>query len=133
MYPLCPAFNQYTAGRRAFQGIDPYQGRKGLELFSEAGLEEVRVDVYCPPESCVYPGVPSYEELTGASYDAYAKWMRQTLDLEGPWAPRLRRQIASGLVDEETVVAAQRELDAWLAHPNAFSASVLFLAAGRVP
>ena len=131
-YPPCPAFEKYTAASPAFHRHDPHLGRKSVELFSGIGFKEIRVEVHAPPEVRTYPGVPGYEELTWLpTYDYAIGYYRRSLDLEGSNGPALKEQIAAGTQEEATILAAQRELDAWLAHPHAFFAQVCFLAAGR--
>lgn len=130
-YPPCPAYLEYVASFPTMRR-EPHLGRKGLELFSEVGFADVQVELYAAPEFCLYRGAPDYEALTGVpDYRMWPRFFREGLDLEGRSAARLREQIDSGLIDKETILAAQRELDAWLAHPHAFAAQVLFLVAGR--
>jgi SAM-dependent methyltransferase len=125
-YPPCPARRKWNAAYQVHTwGEDCADlGRRGEEIFASAGLRDIRVEVYGPPEflfySGVWPGVPHGTDR-----------FRQLV--AGPLDDGVQVVIDAGLVDEETVKAANREGEAWLAHPHAFYTQICFLISGTVP
>ncbi|MBI3943184.1 MAG: methyltransferase domain-containing protein [Chloroflexi bacterium] len=100
-------------------------GKRWLALFSEAGFSEIRVEMYSPPEMCVYPGAPFFESLYNIQ--------RHLMEPEGFNRVTIQERIAAGAIMLKEVYQAQQELDAWYRHPHAFYSAPIFLASGRVP
>ena len=126
-YPACPAYERLLAALG--QQDDPsddrgfanaYVGRRGFRLFMEAGLKEIEVQVH---STCMYPG--------SEYFDSWYEERELLLDLNGPAAEPLGRLIALGVLDKETILAVQREMDVWHRSPYAFSTHAGILVAGR--
>ena len=66
-------------------------------------------------------------------FDSVCAELRTVLDPEGPFAPAWAKLVELGALEKETVLNAQKEIDAWHAHPHALHIEVSFLAGGRVP
>ena len=52
--------------------------------------------------------------------------------MDGACGASHRKLFALGVLDEETLLAAQGELDAWRAHPHALCTTSAVVVAGRV-
>ncbi|MBI3943190.1 MAG: methyltransferase domain-containing protein [Chloroflexi bacterium] len=121
-YPAYPALTRY---RQALsKPPDQALGRRCIALFTEAGFTEIKVELYTPPEFCIYPGAPLFE----SGYNI----LRLTMDTEGVNGAAIQERIAAGALTLEEVLQARRDLDAWYRHPHAFYGQTIFLAAGRV-
>lgn len=98
--------------------------RESFALFSEAGFQDIKIDGYVPP---------SYVSFSGSEYfDTQYQMLRVLLNLEGPLAQLLRKLIKSDVLDEATVLAAQREIEEWHEHPNALYTNMEVLAVGKI-
>ena len=122
-YPAYPALTEYRLSRRNQQNLD--LGRKFMSLFSAAGFTEIKVELFSPPEYCIYPGAPLFESWYNVT--------KVLMDPEGINGADLQARIAAGSLSLELLLQAQRDLDAWHLHPHAFYAQTIFLASGRVP
>ena len=128
IYPPCPAYETWWAAIARYSEItddkdmffNGHWGRRVIELFSEAGLTDIKVD---PWGLCKYPGE--------ATFDSTPPGPSRHLSLEGAYGGANKRLIEAGAFDEETLRTAQSELDAWHAHPHAFRMDCSLLAAGR--
>ncbi|MSP12992.1 MAG: methyltransferase domain-containing protein [Chloroflexi bacterium] len=128
-YPACPALEKHLAmlshlndpsDQEVFH--DTSQGRRAVELMSQAGFKEIKIEPY---GNANYRGTDGFDGI-------YAGWMKFYLNLEGPFAALNRKLIALGLLDAQTLLTAQREIEAWHAHPHALYLQMPLLAAGRV-
>jgi SAM-dependent methyltransferase len=129
LYPTCPAFERWWEAQSLLNDpvdervfLDPHAGRRTPQLFSRAGFSDVAV------EACSVGRYPGSETFT-----PWYKLHRHALELDGAWAAAHRKLFALSALDEETLLAAQEELDAWYAHPHAFCMTAGVLVAGRVP
>lgn len=127
-YPPCPAVDKYLATLphlidQSEEGVfmDPHQGRRAVEILSQAGFKEIKI---APFGIAAYPGTDSFE----GPYNVFKYY----LSLEGFFAGQHRKLMELGLFDEQTRLEAQREIEAWHAHPHALYLQMPFLAAGRV-
>jgi len=127
VYPPCPALERVQAAWRHLNDpsdeglfMDTHRGRQVVKLFREAGLKEITVEVH---SVCRYPGP---ENADSSSKRGSLLW-----DPKGPAARHHQKLMALGVLDEETLLAALAELDAWRDSPDAFSTHALVLAAGR--
>ena len=128
-YPTCPAFDSFLAALPELADpsdkeifIDPHQGRRAVELFTQAGLKELKIEGWV---TCSYPGSKDFDRV-------YSRWST-VLGEESPFEPYKQKLIDLGVIDKETFLDAQKELEAWHAHPHAFHTSGQLVVAGRVP
>ena len=128
-YPSRPAFENYFATFPQLKDLPdngtffyPYRGREVLELFSQAGLEDVELQLLAPGS---YAGAEDFASVV--------EFESLSVDLEGPAAPLLRTRIDMGMLDEETVLTMQQELEAWRSHPHAFVMNGQVVGVGTVP
>lgn len=121
-YPPCPARQRWDAAfQRQRWGEDClHLGRRGVEAFAAAGLQDITVDVYGGPEFVHYPS-----KIEDADF--------RRRYVGGPIYEDARAVVEAGLIDQATIDAANREGEAWLAHPHAFYAAIGFLISGTVP
>jgi SAM-dependent methyltransferase len=121
-YPPCPARQRCLAAFAAHQwgeGTAASQGRRSVEIFALAGLRDIKVEPYAPPEFLLYPGETRFEFIRHR--------------LAAPIGEGYQVVVDAGLVDAQTIAEADREGEAWLAHPYAFFAQIVFLVSGTVP
>ena len=128
IYPPCPAFEKVLAALPHLSDpsnteiiVNLNLGREAVALFSRAGFQEIKVEGCVTSRQCVYPGSEHFDSHGG---------FQSLLNLEGRGAKKL---LGLGVVDEETVLAAQKELEEWHIHPHAFLMHTAVLAAGKVP
>lgn len=129
IYPPCPAVERVWAALPHLN--DPSDpdifvnfnlGREAVALLSQAGLTDIGIQAGAVGD---YPG--------SERFDYRYRTLRGSRDWrEGAHAPWLKKLVALGLLDEETILATQEELDAWHAHPHAFYLQAGVFAAGRV-
>ena len=128
MYPPCPAFDQWweaqsllndPADERVF--FNPHVARRTPELFSQVGFDQIEVGAYA-----------LWRYAGSESFDAFYQLYRYGLELDSVLAHSHQKLIELGALDQDTLVTAQRELDAWHAHPHAFWSHVAVLVAGKV-
>ena len=101
--------------------LDVECGRRAAELCTAAGLEVEAVEAYVPASELAHPLADTFADKSA--------FLRTTLDERGPFGKRLRFMLDHGLA-RETLVAARREAEAWIAHPHAmWMASYVFVAA----
>ena len=135
IYPPCPAWEKVY---ESFAHLnDPSDeniflhgnlGREVVALFKKAGFEEIKVEGYVVPAMCVYQGSEHFEYCH--------KILRVPLDVEGALSPLMKKLHEKlkglGVLDEETLLSAQGEVEAWSKDPHAFFAEPAFLGVGRV-
>ena len=130
IYPPCPMWE------KVFEALahlnDPSEanlflhgnlGREVVALFTKAGFEEIKVEGYVTPARCVNQGSEHFEN--------FYRETRAVLNLDHG-EPFLKKLIGLGVLDEETLLSAQREVKAWSKDPHAFFAEPAFFGAGRV-
>jgi len=127
-HPAMPSFLKWLRAREFFNSIpeaDVYGrahfGRQVYAVAVAAGLQDVKVEPYV---TVVYA---DREELI-STYES----MTHRLQLDGPWGKMNRRLLQEGLITEELLAHAAKELEVWYADPNAFAAQGGFLVHGRV-
>ena len=129
LYPPCPALEKYNEARshlndpsdpENFMNFD--RGRESMAEFSLAGFGEIKIEGFnC---NCEYQGSENFDKSMNVK--------KILLDLEGPYGLRLRKLIEKGVLDEETIVAARKEIDEWLTHAHALTIGMKIFAAGKV-
>jgi ubiquinone/menaquinone biosynthesis C-methylase UbiE len=132
VYPPCPAFEKFIAAlhhlndpadTKVFANLD--MGREALAVFSEAGFEDIRLEGYVARAEQPYVGSDHFEQR--------CQMWRSLLDTYGPSAPAIDKLVRLGVLNRETILAAQNEIEMWHDHPHAFQMSATVFAAGRVP
>ena len=127
-YPPCAALDQYLAALAHFRNlgdsqahIDSHQARRAIELLSQAGFSEIQIEGWAEN---------SYRSKDGFD-ENYFGWRELWLSMENQLANLNRKLMAAGLLEEQTLLEAQKQLDHWYNHPYAFYTQTFFLAAGR--
>jgi len=113
MYPPCPAYEKVRAVRQKYwtdpEDPDHYYdaelARRSAELFGEAGLVDVHLE--STPGGIYFRG----QDKCDMAYDL------MFLDYKSAGAEAYGKLFSLGVLDEETVVAAQNEVKAWATHP----------------
>ena len=98
-------------------------GRQAVALFSQAGLADIKIEGHVV--NCAYPGSVFFD-------DRYELLQNMYLNIDGPGNPLFKKLMDRGVLDEKTILAAKREIEAWYNHPHAFYAAGQFLAVGNV-
>ncbi len=127
-YPPCPALDQYLAALAHFWDlgdsqahIDSHQARRAIELLSQAGFSEIQIEGWA---NTVYRSKEGFADIHPD--------FQYVLSMEdGVFTDLNRRLIATGLLNGQTLLEAQKQLDHWNNHPYAFYTQTYFLAAGR--
>jgi ubiquinone/menaquinone biosynthesis C-methylase UbiE len=127
-YPSCPALDHYLATLAQFRElgnsqnhIDSHQARRAIELMSQAGFSEIQIQGW--PKN-MYHNKEGFAEL-------YSQWRDGWLSMNSTWADFNGSLIAAGLLNKQTLLDAQEQLDHWYHNPYAFYTQTYFLAAGR--
>jgi hypothetical protein len=87
---------------------DRYIGRRAVELFKTAGLGELHIEH--SGLRILYAGEKPVSLLSDLHW----------LDYKGPFRGFYDKLFSLGVLDKETVIAAQTELRNWAHHPYAF-------------
>jgi SAM-dependent methyltransferase len=131
IHPPCPAFEKWLAALPHLNDPSDTEifvsfnlGREAVALFSRAGFHEIKVEGCVTSRECVYFG--------SEHFDSRYNLFQIGLDPKGQW-PMVKKLFELELLDEETVLAAQKELEEWHTHPHAFLMETSVLAAGKVP
>jgi len=106
MYPPCPTLGKVIAVRNAHWNdladpdryYDGYVGRRAVELFRGAGFGELRIEQSGP--DLYYAGEGPVDVVSDLHW----------LDYKGPLHPFCDKLFSLGVLQEETVIAAQAEL-----------------------
>lgn len=127
LYPSCPSVikilhanlqSSLQSDDRYFNG---YVGRELYDIFRQSDLEDIGIEAFVPPLSCNYPG------------SEYFAWRQERS--EGWFSPERTQSsdfYQSGLVNDEDIESASKEMQRWLDHPAAFFMMTSVFATGRV-
>ena len=128
LYPSCSALDHYLAALAQFREygddqihIDSHQARRAIELFSQAGFSEIQIQGWTKN---VHRKAEGFAEVYSMLRDLW-------LSMESPIADLNRKVMAAGLLEEQTLADAQKQIDRWYNHPYAFYTQTFYLAAGR--
>ncbi len=117
-YPDCPTIE--LIWRKFARRIDsdhegPYfdcwSGRRILGVFRDAGLSEIRLVPYFPQANVAYAGSEFFEYRLD--------FVRQIWGLNNLPKSLTIEVIEAGVVTNDELLAAQKEVEAWSADPNA--------------
>ena len=131
IYPPCPAMEKFNEAVSHLN--DPSEeelffnsagSREAMAIFSQAGFKELKIEGYVSPMHCVYPGSEYFDERH--------ELFKAVLDISGFLAQHHKKLIDIGVLDEETLLTAQKEIEEWHKHPHAFNMTAESMAAGRV-
>ena len=129
-YPACPSFG--AAMVALFETYDWedhfYHSSVFLrlhELFGEAGLLDIRIEVFTPPLGCVYPGSAGFEERYAMA--------KRILARSEPHRRRFDELVTRGALAPGLLEQAEAENETWHRHPHAFAMAPSIFAVGRAP
>ena len=133
-YPSCPAVEKVMAARARYSEYlqsrykpgdhirgfyaDSNAGRKCVEWFTKAGLEELIVESNAKVE---HPGTKNFDKTS----------MSRRLSMDGPFSEFYKGMFETGFLELNILQQAQKEMDAWYSEPYAFIFQGEIVAIGR--